>query len=113
MKLIKVKPYFIVILHNEKEFLKFQRKIFRKGYKWLDGAYVWKLNSRFNYPIYLSNLPFSDDIDMNKRNEHNEFKNDIIFYIQYTDGLKVYDQKELTFLKRKEKLEKLNNFSIL
>lgn len=105
MEINNILPYFIQKCDNEKEFIKLQKKLFKLGYKWLNGQKVWDHQNFLSYPVYISNLSFTKDIQTIRkfkrlRKDFMEPNNNILFF---DNNINSFDIKTL----RKLKLKKL------
>lgn len=98
------KPYIIKLVTNEKEFIKIQKQLLKNGYQWVDTNKVWTATNLVKYPLYISNLPFTDITAIDKfikiRKNFNQYDNNILFL---DDDYKSFK----TILLRKEKLKQL------
>lgn len=81
MKIIKTKPYFIKLVHDEEEFIKLQTELFENGYSWMNGSVIWIDNNFIKYPTYVSNLPLlgSENKFNYLRETYNKCNNDVLF----------------------------------
>lgn len=101
-------PYFIEYVENQERFMKLQLELFSKGYKWMDGTNVFEPSIFYiNYPLYVSNLPFTDHTSKDElRINYNEPGNDILFF----DDQLPHDF-DITIL-RKYKLKKISEYEV-
>jgi len=92
MKINKVKPYIIYKVNSKEEFSKIQSILFEQQYCWLgfskndqDIIIISDLTS-INFPFYISNLTFTDNIKCDNINTDryikNEFDNIFLFIAQ-------------------------------
>jgi len=101
-----VKSYFIEVAYSNEEFIRLQVRLFNKGYKWIDGEKIFDLNFPVVYPIYVSNLPFTES-SLSKRFENIRYN-----YDEYFNNIFFFDSNKNVFnlkLLRREKLKKLNS----
>lgn len=103
MKISYKLPYIMYKANTEEEFVQLQKKLFSDGYKWVNDMIVF-VSDMITYPIYVSNLPWSDKRDFEKsyktRGNFNEYGNDIIYF---SDDKIHFDIK----LQRIQKLKKI------
>jgi len=84
MKITKVKPYIVKTINSVDEFNTVQDELYDAGYNFLGDKVNCDIVMRFvrEFPIYISNLPFSDDIknvQLSRRTRFNQFDNSIIW----------------------------------
>ena len=105
MKINKTVPYVIFKANNETEFIKIQKFLFTKGYKWVNDMDVF-VHKLITYPCFISNAPWSEKEEKEEiknlqiRKNFNEFNNNIIFFSRYNTSFNLN-------VIRKEKLETL------